>query len=155
MNQFYLASRYSRREELCRYRSQLNHIFKAIGWKVQARWLDGEHQWDGKMLEVANAYEGGADQIPPEAARFAEDDWEDVLAADIVINFTEQPRSPNGFGRGGRHVEYGIALGMGKQVIVVGHRENIFHLLPVVQFVPDWGDCILLLTEQLAQVVQR
>ena len=36
----YLASRYSRREELCRYRSELEDQ----GHTVQARWLNGEHQ---------------------------------------------------------------------------------------------------------------
>lgn len=36
----YLAARYSRRLELCGYREQL----RAAGHKVQAVWLDGEHQ---------------------------------------------------------------------------------------------------------------
>lgn len=36
----YLAARYSRREELCGYRSEL----EARGHRVQARWLNGEHQ---------------------------------------------------------------------------------------------------------------
>jgi hypothetical protein len=149
---FYLASRYTRLEELRSYRSQLNHIFGGLGWSVQSRWLDGAHQWDGKMLEVAQAYEnpdGLGATIPPEAARFALDDWEDVNAADIVINFTEAPRTVS-TSRGGRHVELGIALGLGKTVIVVGHRENIFHLLPEVTFCPGWSALLLHLTELLA-----
>ena len=31
--------------------------------------------------------------------------------------------------RGGRHVEYGVALGLGKLTAIVGPRENIFHHL--------------------------
>jgi hypothetical protein len=27
---------------------------------------------------------------------------------------------------------------MGKRCIVVGHRENVFHHLPFVEFYPDW-----------------
>lgn len=146
----YLAARYSRREELCGYRTQLDHIFGAIGWEVRSRWLAGAHQWEGPIGDVARAYEDRG-ETPPEAVRFALDDWEDVLAADIVINFTEAPRTAT-TSRGGRHVEFGIALGLGKRVIVVGHRENVFHLLPVVEFYPTWGDAIVGLTMSLASV---
>jgi len=104
----YLASRYSRREELRDYRRRLQEA----GFDVQARWLNGEHQMDN------------ADTIEA----FANDDWEDVNAAECVVNFTEPPRS--GANRGGRHVEFGIALARGVRVVVVGHRENIFHWLP-------------------------
>jgi hypothetical protein len=61
-----------------------------------------------------------------------------VNGADVVINFTEPPRSKAN--RGGRHVEYGIALAKGLRVIVVGYRENIFHWLPMVEFCETWED---------------
>jgi len=54
-----------------------------------------------------------------------------------VITFTETPRSSNS--RGGRHVEFGIALGMRKRAVVIGPRENVFHCLPFpyIEWYPD------------------
>lgn len=71
------------------------------------------------------------------------DDWEDVNAAKIVISFTEPPRSTAN--RGGRHVEFGIALANKARVIVVGHRENIFHWLPIVEFFKTWPEAVKVL----------
>ena len=56
-------------------------------------------------------------------------DQEDVLAADALVCFTEPPGDG---GSGGRHVELGMALALGRRVIVVGRREHIFHHLPEV-----------------------
>ncbi len=144
----YLASRYSRREELCVYRVALNQL----GFDVQARWLDGNHQLDnsGKPIgEQGEALvEGNGDLTEKNAvlrAKFALDDYEDVIGADAQVNFTEAPRSSAN--RGGRHVEFGIALALKKPVIVVGHRENIFHCLPQVQFAENFDAAILALTE--------
>ena len=143
--QVYLAARYSRRIELCRYREQL----QAIGFKVQARWLDGKHQIDnlGKPIgdtgEALVENDGDASTDVKNAAlraKFARDDFEDVMAADIVINFTEPPRSNHS--RGGRHVELGIALANRASIIVVGHRENIFHWLPGIDFAENWDQAL-------------
>ena len=151
----YLAARYSRREELCVYRNEL----RALGYDVLARWLDGEHQLanDGTPIgEHGEALVEGVlrsgeviserEQTQRAAAlrqRFAQDDWEDVTAAELVINFTEPPRSKAN--RGGRHVEFGIALARGARVIVVGFRENIFHWLPRVEFCRSWEEVKALL----------
>ena len=72
---------------------------------------------------------------------YLQDDWEDVSTADVVISFTEPPRSTAN--RGGRHVEFGIALARNARVIVVGYRENIFHWLPQVEFVKTWDNAVL------------
>lgn len=148
----YLAARYSRREELAAYRTEL----ESIGHTVQTRWLNGEHQLanDGTPIGENGAalVEGtlrSREQLSEHEqteraavlrARFALDDWEDVNAAEVVISFTEPPRSKAN--RGGRHVEYGIALANKARVIVVGHRENIFHWLPVVEFYATWDEAI-------------
>ena len=146
----YLAARYSRREELAAYRTELEEL----GHTVQARWLNGEHQLanDGTPIGengvalVEGTLRSGEqlsehEQTERAAAlrtKFALDDWEDVNAAELVISFTEPPRSKAN--RGGRHVEYGIALANKARVIVVGHRENIFHWLPVVEFCATWAE---------------
>lgn len=143
----YLASRYSRRLELCGYREQL----RAVGLEVQARWLDGSHQIsdDGKPLGDDGEFlvESHDDAAGSRAAalrsRFALDDFEDVSRCDLLVAFTEEPRgAAGGRSRGGRHVELGIALGLGKPVLVVGPRENIFCWLEVVQQFDDFGGCL-------------
>jgi len=140
---FYLAARYSRREELCEYKTDL----EARGHKVPARWLLGEHQVHG--VEAARAVEAGGPVPAPEARLFAEDDIADVLAADVLVAFTEPPRS--NASRGGRHVEFGIGLGLRRAgltvqsptLLVVGPLENVFHALPEVDAAFDtWADLL-------------
>lgn len=138
----YLAARYSRREELCEYREWLLNM----GHDVRARWLDGEHQISDTGSPIGNGgealVEAGGEDAAILRAKFAQDDFEDTVGADVVINFTEPPRSKAN--RGGRHVECGIALALSKRVIVVGYRENIFHWLPQVEFYADPTAALLL-----------
>lgn len=137
MKRIYLASRYSRRVELCGYRNELqNRCFD-----VQARWLNGTHQLDNAGAPIGDNGEalieaGNCERANALRAEFANDDWEDVTGAEVVINFTEPPRSSAN--RGGRHVECGIGLALGKRTIVIGYRENIFHWLPQVEFFETW-----------------
>lgn len=140
----YLAARYSRRLELCEYRKQL----REIGHLVEARWLDGAHQISDSGAPLGNdgekLVEGDDGSASPRAAelraQFADDDWTDVLQADLAISFTEPPRSEAS--RGGRHVEFGMALAHGHRVIVVGYRENLFHWIPWVEFYPKWEEVL-------------
>ena len=136
----YLAARYSRRLELCGYRDQL----RERGHRVPARWLDGAHQIanDGMPLteEGERRFEEGHPDADHLRARFAQHDFEDVLGADMLIAFTEPPRSGNS--RGGRHVELGLALGADIPVTVVGPRENLFCWLPKVSCYPDFASLL-------------
>ena len=123
----YLAARYSRYPELAEYGRQL----EAIGCTVTSRWIQGDHQvTDEQLLDV------GPEADHEQRIRFAEEDVLDLKAAQVVISFTEPPRA--GPSRGGRHVEFGMALSMGKVCMVVGHRENVFHCLPNVLYFPVW-----------------
>jgi nucleoside 2-deoxyribosyltransferase len=126
----YLAARFSRLPELNRYRAEL----EAAGITVTSRWLLGGHEWVGTPDE----------QIPRERlARFAAEDLEDIDAADVLLCFTESPRS--GPARGGRHVEFGYALAKRKPVIVVGHIENVFYALPQVTHCETRAEALQLL----------
>lgn len=118
MSRVYLCARYARHEELNGYATDL----RAIGYNVQAEWITGAHH----------------DTDSAECARI---DVAEVSHADIVVSFTEGPGDIQGRGRGGRHVEFGLALGLGKRCIVVGHRENVFHHLSAVEFFEKWQDC--------------
>jgi hypothetical protein len=109
----YLAARYDRREEM----AALADAIEDLGHEVTARWVDGHGQPDG------------------ESARY---DLTDVIVADALVLFTEEPTASVPFAaRGGRHVEFGYALKAGKRMFIVGARENIFHELPEVTALPD------------------
>lgn len=140
---FYLASRYSRREELCRYRAELQEL----GHTVTSRWLNGKHQINDVGTPIGDhgealAEDGTTDCAAQLRAHFVKEDCADVAAAECVVSFTEPPRSAAG-NRGGRHVEFGMAVALGKRLIVVGYRENLFHYLPQVEFFPTWSDAVI------------
>jgi len=130
----YLAARYSRRLELCSYRGQLEDL----GHIVTARWLQGGHQIDDQGRNIGVAGEKAVEDGSPLAGKFAQDDMDDVARAQVVIAFTEFPGA-GGRARGGRHVELGLALAWGRDVAVVGPRENVFCWLPRIQHFEDWG----------------
>src|SRR5215468_1718477 len=104
MTAIYLAARFRRRKELCGYADEL----RALGHSITSRWLTGAH----RDLAVANL------------ARYGEEDAEDIRAADCLIAFTE-PATSAIASKGGAHVELGLALGLGKAIIVIGHRQNV------------------------------
>lgn len=55
----------------------------------------------------------------------------DLRHADTLISFT------GGRGRGGRHVEFGVAVALAKRLVVIGPREHIFHTLDQVEIFSD------------------
>lgn len=128
----YLASRYSRRQEMNIYADQL----REYGYIIDVRWLVDNHQAPDDTLEINET----VDTSNNIAAVFAQDDVEDLMASDIVISFSEEPRSTHS--RGGRHVEFGMALALNKQIIVVGPRENIFHTLPGIKHYETWDEAL-------------
>ena len=128
MAKVYLAARYSRRQEMLGVRD----VLEAFGHEITSRWINSDHQVDDKGLSVEAEHS--------ERVRFAIEDWKDLQDADWVLNFTEPPRSTNS--RGGRHVELGGALALGKRCIVIGPRENVFHCLPQVELFKTWRDFV-------------
>jgi hypothetical protein len=49
--------------------------------------------------------------------------------------------------RGGKHVETGISLALGKRILLVGSAENVFHDLPDVEHFADWPGCLARILE--------
>lgn len=136
----YLAARYGRRVELLGYKAQL----EAQGHTVTSRWLLKEER-----VNVAGApvTEDGQLRLE-EAQRFASECVDDVARAHLLIAFTEEPRSPaGGVSRGGRHVEMGLALALGRYVIVAGPRENLFCWLGEVYHADVWAAVLPILPE--------
>lgn len=109
----YLAAQYARRNELRKYAA----LFEKAGIGVTSRWLEETNPLNTQMGDdTAEFYR--------ETAKI---DLEDLGAADAVVFFAEDPKV--GIPRGGRHVEFGYALGLSKPIFVVGPKENVFHYL--------------------------
>lgn len=137
---FYLAARYSRLEEMRGYATDLAQL--GLG-TAELAWLSGTHEWDGSQQpgeELARAQ------------RFALDDLADLAKAQVVVVFTEEPGA-GGRNRGGRHVEYGLALANAlarpkrQHVVIVGPAENVFHTLPMIPRFATWQDAVAHLIE--------
>lgn len=111
----YLASKYTRKEEMRGIRDKL----EVFGHEVTSRWLEESEAPDIQVHDVEAATLAG----------YAEHDIEDIEAADAVVHF-QRKDSPNK--RGGALVECGVGIGMGRQAILVGDRVNIFDFLPSV-----------------------
>ena len=115
----YIAARFSNRPEA----NRLAQILKLHGCEIVSRWVlpRSDHVVPTGMSEQA------ADD---ERRRFAMEDIEDLESCEWCISLMEPPR---GNGRGGRHIEFGYALGLGKKMTIIGPRETVFHHLDCVQ----------------------
>ena len=112
----YLASRYSRKNEI----SKLVPVFGAHGISVGSRWLHEAESPDCKLSDFSSEF----------CREVAEVDLEDIEMCDAMVFFSEDPLI--GTPRGGRHVEFGYALALRKEIYTVGLLENVFHYLPTV-----------------------
>jgi len=113
----YLAAAYGRRYELRRYAEEL----WGAGFVVTSSWIDSEDQEDSGL--------GTKERVA-----VANRDLDDLKSARCVVAFTEGPFGPS---RGGRHVELGFALALGRHIVVVGPAENVYCDLADV-IVPTW-----------------
>jgi nucleoside 2-deoxyribosyltransferase len=137
MSNIYLAAPAAAREpvrSVAEYLTELGHI-------VTSSWLFDERT-------SINTAPTESD----ERVRFlVERDLDDIARAKLVVLFSSDWCARLGFlpqqtTSGGRHIETGYALALGKQVIVVGQPENIFHR-GACTIVPD--------TDHLLQGLQR
>jgi hypothetical protein len=137
MKKVYLSARFGRRAELYQYRRAI----EALGYHVTSRWLDAH---EGEPLD------DGTNAIEPKAARgLATANLTDLLVADTILCFTEA--SDSIYGRGGRHIEAGMALMLARwipdiTVIVIGPCENIFYSLAQTHYA-TFADALACWTE--------
>ena len=116
--------------------SELKHRLEACGHAVVARWITADLRFGLGVTAYTD----------DERRALALADEEDVRAADGLILLAEPE------GRtvpGGKHVETGIALALGRPVFVVGRRENVFHWHPLVRVVPGVEDLLAVLHEHV------
>lgn len=135
MDKIYLAARYSRNDEMRMYRDW----FTRNGFTVTSRWIDCHPDITGTPQLTASFTPGFLTASPELCYQFAEYDLEDLDAADTIVNFT----TVDGGGKGGRHVEFGYALGKNKNVVIVGPRENVFHTIPEIRQYDDWQSFVV------------
>lgn len=65
-------------------------------------------------------------------------DLQDLRNADLLVALN--PEGWEKHGTGGRHVELGYALALGKPVLLVGERSNMFHRLHHIKVVDEGED---------------
>lgn len=122
----YLAAQYGWRDTLKWYAKQL----AALGVEVTSTWLNERKDPKSELTELNT--------------RFLKDhaivDVVDIKRADAIVLFTVKPTDTTK--RGGRHVEFGIAYALGKELIICGPYENIFHYLPEVKQFDNFGDVL-------------
>lgn len=104
---------------------------------MTSRWVFGLH--DGVIPEDAMDLPEHREIV----GAFAIEDMVDVEQAELLLAFTE-PRAAF-VGRGGRHVEMGLALAWRKYVWIVGPMENIFYTLGHVQQFADFAEVLMVL----------
>lgn len=107
----YIAGRYANLSKLAEERK----LYEAAGIEITSSWLNNAE--DGlSFTDVAHL------------------DLDDVARADALVLYTEPYGTP--VPGGGRHVEFGYALGLGKYMVIVGPHENIFHWHETVSVFP-------------------
>jgi len=127
----YLATQYARKLEMREHAIELERQ----GISVGAEWLKETESPTSKL----------GDTTDETKSNYALKDWWDIGACDVFVFFAEdQDNQPP---RGGRHVEFGIALALGKPIVVIGDPENIFHYLPgfTIDHFVDWNSALAFL----------
>lgn len=97
-------------------KERVKHLAGALeraGFEVTSQWID---------------IHTGYDRDPEALQKAAEGDVKDLVSADALIHAYTGVRSTGG----GADAELGMALALGKSVLLLGERTNIFHNLPQV-----------------------
>ena len=126
----YIASRFQDREDALALKERL----QARGALVTSTWLTPLDGNNANMATLNGRYQ--------ECRARATCDLDDIVGSDAVVVMS--PLKAHKSGTGGRHVELGFAVGVGKPVFLLGSRENVFHYLPHIQ---------LLLSEYILQAL--
>lgn len=126
----YIAARFEHRPELRPYRDRL----WAMGHQVVSTWLDEVARPEGMTKAVF-------------FKKLALKDVAEIKSADVLILDTHIPSE-----RGGKEVEYGIALGgfQHQQIWVVGPQRNVFHFL-ADQVFDNWQECLAYIEQHYVQ----
>jgi len=115
----YLAARFERQDEIRDYRRQL----EALGHRVLSSWLDGC---------VADS-----STSPMDKKNIAHQELLEIGSCDCLIMFTGDLQG--GYTTAAHKVEFGIAVGLQKNLFIIGPRENVFCYLHKVVWYKTFG----------------
>lgn len=121
----YTAAAWGRREEVKQVAAEL----EKVGVIITSHWLNEPVPPAGSKLEKWRR----------ETALV---DIEDIKAADMIVRFSDtdeakNPLVPSALISGARMFETGFAWALGKPVVVVGGKQNVFDYLPNIIHVKD------------------
>ncbi len=123
-------------------------IYIAAPFKEQVLARGVMRQLEAHGYEITSTWLKEDDQLDDATARL---DLADVARADVLLALNPQGYANSG--TGGRHIEFGYALALGKQIVLVGDRTNLFHHLSSVYKVQIEG--LLPVLESLKGEVAR
>jgi nucleoside 2-deoxyribosyltransferase len=102
--------------ELLRLRAEAIKL-TAAGHDITSRWL----------RTMTEGSQGTAPELSrQEVEAEARADLEDIAGSDAVVMYVPLDRADLRMHSGGRHVEVGFGIALGKKIVVVGKPENIF-----------------------------
>ena len=117
----YLANNYAARDYLV---NEVVPLFQSKGFEITSRWI----------LNPPNQDWNSASQ----------EDFEDIGSANILVLFADQTGPTPGRGK---YVEFGMAVALGKDVVVIGENNCIFFNLPRVARVDTLEEALDLIEE--------
>lgn len=140
----YLAGMFS----TIKLRKQQAAELRNVGIEVTSRWIDETVPHTVEIKDVPEVYLQETSIV----------DLEDIDRADALVSFVPSAQelvdaTVSASSRGGRHVEFGYAIGKSKPIIVVGPRENVFHYLPEdrnIKHVESFDKLLTYLMENIA-----
>ena len=120
----YLAAPYAARDDL---KAGIVPALHKVGHEITSSWIFAEHEIHEGVLDAA------PEQTTEYTTRQVQLDLADIDRSQIVLLFTgafcmlhwELKKLETV--SGGRHIETGYALALGKRIIILGQPENIFH----------------------------
>jgi nucleoside 2-deoxyribosyltransferase len=110
----YVAAKYERQSEA----KLLTMLLQAAGARIMSTWVD--------------------EPLAPDVSEwtdYAKKDVNEIQNSSVLIVLTNQEgrRSTTG----GHHWETGYAYALGKRIVLIGPKENVFHYLPGMEHYPD------------------
>ena len=99
-------------------------VYIAAPFPLRRVAIDVMDMLEAHGVEVTSSWLKAPDQMTDAFARI---DLDDVARADLLLALN--PADWTEKGTGGRHVEFGYALALGKLIVMAGTPSNIFHFL--------------------------
>ena len=133
----YLAASFAEKDRM----REIARLLREKGHAVSSTWHDLELPAGMRQADI--------EADPVTATHHGRQDLSEVRAAEALVLFTEAPTTT-----GGKHVEHGYALGLGKRLVIVGSPENVFQVAADQLFCKDEHD-FFLLAERWALMQRR